>query len=37
MIQKEFFDSIGQNAKSSSRADVFRFALDNRHAVTATP
>jgi hypothetical protein len=28
---------LGQNAKSSSRADVFRFALDNRHAVTAPP
>jgi hypothetical protein len=27
----------GQNAKYSSRVDVFRFALDNGHAVTAPP
>jgi len=26
---------LGQNAKYSLRADVFRFAPDNRHAVTA--
>ena len=28
---------MGQNAKYSLRADVFRFAPDNRHAVTAPP
>ena len=27
----------GQKAKYSLRADVFRFAPDNRHAVTAPP
>ena len=26
---------MGQNAKYSSRVNVFRFAPDNRHAVTA--
>jgi hypothetical protein len=29
--------AVGQNAKYSSREDVFRFAPDNRHAVTAPP
>jgi hypothetical protein len=28
---------LGQNAKYSSRVDVFRFAPNNRHAVTAPP
>jgi hypothetical protein len=28
---------LGQNAKYSSRVDVFRFAPHNRHAVTAPP
>jgi hypothetical protein len=29
MVQKDFFDSIGQNAKYSARADVFRSSPKN--------
>jgi hypothetical protein len=35
--RRAFFDSIGQKAKYSLRADVFRFTPNNGHAVTAPP
>jgi hypothetical protein len=32
-VLRDFFDSIGQNAKYSLRADIFRFAPNIRHQI----